>query len=117
METFTDQQIKDTLNMIESSIVNCKKVQGKLKEGSASLSLSKNRIKALNISKSLLMNRAAQYTKEELEQAVIQITSIKSKSTTGINNAKKGSSTYTRFFRIITAMDIILEYLRCAIEK
>lgn len=116
MNTLSNQQINDTLKMIESSIINCEKVQPKLKEGSSSLALSKNRIKALNISKDLLMKQENQYTKEESEKAVTQITSIRNKSTAGINNAKKGSATYTRFFRIITAMDIILEYLNRAID-
>ena len=117
MHSFTEQQIKDTLKIIESLIVNCEKVQPKLKAGSPSLSLSKNRIKALYISKSLLMNQESQNSKEELEKAVVQITSIKNKSTTGFNNAKEGSSTYTRFSELITAMDIILVYLQTAIEK
>ncbi len=116
MHSFTQQQIKDTLKIIESTIVNCEKVQPKLKEGSPSLSLSKNRIKALYISKDLLMNEENQYSKEELEKAVVQITSIKNKSTTGLNNAKEGSSTYTRFSRLIAAMNIILVYLEKAIE-
>lgn len=80
MDSFTEQQIKDTLKIIESTIVNCEKVQPKLKEGSPSLSLSKNRIKAIYISKSLLMNQENQYSNEELERAVVQITSIKNKS-------------------------------------
>ena len=117
MHSFTEQQIKDTLKIIESSIVNCEKVQPKLKEGSPSLSLSKNRIKALYISKALLMNQENRYSKEELEKAVVQITSIKNKSTTGLNNAKEGSSTYTRFSKLITAMSIVLVYLQKAIEK
>ena len=118
MHSFTEQQIKDTLKIIESTIVNCEKVQPKLKEGSPSLSLSKNRIKALYISKALLMNQeSSQYSKDELEKAVVQITSIKNKSTTGINNAKEGSSTYTRFSKLITAMNIVLVYLQKAIEK
>ena len=116
MHSFTQQQIKETLKIIESTIVNCEKVQPKLKEGSPSLSLSKNRIKALYISKDLLMNEENQYSKEELEKAVVQITSIKNKSTTGLNNAKEGSSTYTRFSRLIAAMNIILVYLEKAIE-
>ena len=116
MDSFTQQQIKETLKIIESTIVNCEKVQPKLKEGSPSLSLSKNRIKALYISKDLLMNEENQYSKEELEKAVVQITSIKNKSTTGLNNAKEGSSTYTRFSRLIAAMNIILVYLEKAIE-
>lgn len=117
MNIYTSQQIQDTIKIIESSIINCEKTQPKLKEGSSQLSLSKNRIKALNISKALLMNQKNEYTKDELEKAVIQITSIKNKSTTGINNAKEGSGTFTRFYRLITAMNIILDYLQNAIDE
>lgn len=117
MNSFTQQQIQDTLKIIEASIASCEKAQHKLKEGSSSSSLAKNRIKALYISKALLTNQKEHDTKEELEKAVIQITSIKNKSVTGINHAKKGSSTYTRFFKIIAATDIILAYLQSAAEK
>lgn len=112
-----EQPIQNALKIIESSIVNCEKVQPKLKPGSPSLSLSKNRIKALHISRTLLMGVNHSYSTEELEQAVVQITSIKNKSTTGLGNAKEGSSTYTRFSRLISAMDLILVYLQKAIEK
>ena len=116
MNTFTEQEIKDTLKVIVSTITSCEKVQPKLKEGSASLSLNRNRIKALYISKDLLMHVEHHYTKEELEKAVTQITSIKNKSITGINNAKKGSATYTRFSRLIAAMNIILAHLQEALH-
>lgn len=116
MTLFTEQEIKDTLKIIESSILNCEKIQPKLKAGSPSLSLSKNRIKALCICKDLLLHQEVDYSKEELEKAVIQITSIKNKSTTGLTNAKEGSSTYTRFFKLITAMNIVLAYLHEALE-
>lgn len=117
MDQYTDKQIQDTLKIIEASIVNCEKIRPKLKEGSSSFSLNTNRLKALYISKELLMEQENEYTKEELEKAIIQITSIKSKSTTGINNAKERSGTYTRFSRLINAMNIVLEYLQSAIEK
>lgn len=116
MNQYTEKQIQDTLQIIESSIGNCEKVRIKLKEGSAPFSLNTNRIKALYISKALLTNQDNNYTKEEFEKAVTQITSIKSKSTTGINNAKEGSATYTRFSRLINAMDIVLDYLQNAID-
>ena len=117
MHTISEQQIQDTLKVIDSTIINCEKVQLKLKQGSPQLSLSKSRIKALYVSKDLLLNHGKLYPREELENAVLQISSIKNKSTTGIHNAKEKSSTYTRFFRIINAMDIILDYLQKAIAK
>ncbi len=117
MNQYTEKQIQETLKIVESSIVNCEKVRLKLKEGSASYSLNTNRIKALYISKALLANQANEYTKEEIEKAVTQIVSIKSKSTTGITNAKEGSATYTRFSRLIDAMNIVLDYLQNAIDE
>lgn len=80
MDKFTETQIAETIKLIESSIANCEKVQPKLKEGSSSLSLNTNRIKALYISKDLLNSKEIQYSKDELEKAITQITSIKSKS-------------------------------------
>lgn len=117
MKQYTQKQIEETLKIIESSIINCEKVRPKLKEGSSSLSLNTNRINALYISEALLKNEENKYTKEELKKAIRQITSIKNKSTTGINNAKEGRATYTRFLRLINAMNIILDYLQNAIEE
>lgn len=116
MNQYTEKQIQDTLKIIASSIVNCEKVRPKLKEGSASFSLNTNRIKALYISKALLTNQDNHDTKEEFEKAFTQIASIKRKSTTGINNAKEGSAAYTRFSRLINAMDIVLDYLQDAMD-
>lgn len=109
---YTEKQIQDTLKIIESSIINCEKVQPKLKEGSSSLSLNKNRIKALYIAKDLLTKQDNTYTTDEIEKAIVQITSIKNKSLTGISHAKEGSATYTRFYRLIIAMDVILAHLK-----
>ncbi len=117
MNHYTEKEIQDTLKIVESFIVNCEKVRLKLQDSSPSLSLNTNRLKALYISKALLMRQENEYTKNELEKAIIQITSIKNKSTTGIHNAKSGSATYTRFFRLINAMDIVLAYLLNAIEE
>lgn len=116
MDSLTEQQMKDTLKVIESSIVNCEKIQPKLKEGSPSFSLSKNRIKALYIAQNLLLNKTCSYSKKDLEQAIAQITSIKNKSTSGLSRAKEGGSTYTRFSNLIRAMNIILVHLNEAMK-
>ena len=108
------KQLQETLKIVESSITNCEKVQPKFKEGSSQLSLLRNRIKALYIAKSLLNEQANEFTILELEEAVVQITSIKNKSTTGIRHAKEESGTYTRFHKLIIAMDIVLDYLQKA---
>lgn len=104
-DIFTQGEIDNTLKIVKSTIHNCEKIQLKLKKGSPSFSLLENRLKALHISEDLLNNRNADYSKDELEKAVIQISSIKNKSITGFKNAKEGSSTYTRFLKLINAMD------------
>lgn len=116
MKPYSHQEMQDTMKIVASSIAGCEKVRPKLKEGSASFSLNTNRIKALYIAKALLLQKAHSYTKEDLEKAVVQITSIRSKSTTGIHHAREGSATYTRFYRLIAAMDIILDYLQDALD-
>ncbi len=112
MDNYSEQQILETLEVIEATILNCEKIRPKLKDGSASMSLNKNRIEALNICKQLLIKKDVTYTSYELDKARKQISSIISKSTTGINNAKVGSSTYTRFSKLIRTMNIALEYLQ-----
>ncbi len=116
MTQYTEKQIQDTLEIIESSIANCEKVRLKLKEGTSPFSLNTNRIKALYISKAILTNPDNVVLKEDLEKATVQIASIKRKCVTGINNAKKESATYTRFSKLIEATSVILEYLQTAIE-
>ncbi|MGL5312171.1 MAG: hypothetical protein ACRC92_02880 [Peptostreptococcaceae bacterium] len=117
MNKYTNQEIEATLNTIESTIKNCEKIQPKLKEGSPQLSLSRNRIKALYISKALVTNEEHSYTQEELLKSVPQITSIINKSKKAMINAKEGTGTYTRLKRIIDAMIIALSYIEYAIEQ
>ena len=116
MNKYTEQQIEDTLNLIESTIRNCEKIQPKLKEGTPQLSLSRNRIKALYISKALVTRQDHSYTQEELLKSVPQITSIISKSQKAMINAKEGTGTYTRLKKIIDAMTIALSYIESAIK-
>lgn len=116
MNKFTNKQIEDTLNVINSSIINCERIQPKLKEGSPQLSLNKNRIKALYISKALITNQIHDYKKEELPEAAAQITSIINKSKSGISHANEGSGTYTRFRKIIDSMTIALSFIEEAIS-
>ena len=116
MESLTEQQMKDTLKVIESSIVNCEKIQPKLKEGTPQFSLTRNRIKALYISKALVTNQEHNFTQEELLKSVDQVTSIIRKSEKAMINAKEGTGTYTRLKKIIDAMTIALSYIEDAIK-
>lgn len=117
MYSLTEKQITNTLKIIESTIHNCKKIQPRFKEGSPSMSLSRNRIQALSISRAIILHEPNQYSKEELEKAIFQISSIKNKCHKGLIHSQNGSSTYTRFSRLIEAMDIILLHLNKELEK
>lgn len=117
MKEYTNQQLEDTLKLIESTIRNCENIQPKFKEGSPQLSLSRNRIKALYISKALITKQEYNYTEGELLKSVPQITSIINKSQRAIINVKEGTGTYTRLSRIITAMKISLDYIENAIKN
>ena len=96
MNQYTDKQIEDTLNLIDSTILNCEKIQPKLKEETPQFSLTRNRIKALYISKALVTNQEHNYTQEELLKSVDQVTYIIRKSDKAMINAKEGTGTYTR---------------------
>ena len=98
--SFDDKQ-KNTLKIIDSSIASCEKVRGKLKEGSSQLSLNTNRLQALYLAKEILQNTDCDTDSQQIEQALIQITSIRHKSETGLAHAKAGSATYTRFQRLV----------------
>lgn len=117
MNEYSNKQIDDTLNIIESTIRNCEKIQPKFKEGTPQLSLSRNRIKALNISRDLITKEENNYTEEELLKAVDQITSIINKSQKAMTNAKEGTGTYTRLKKIIDAMTISLSYIQNTLNK
>ena len=116
MNQYTDKQIEDTLNLIDSTILNCEKIQPKLKEGTPQFSLTRNRIKALYISKALVTNQEHNYTQEELLKSVDQVTSIIRKSEKAMINIKEGTGTYTRLNKIIDAMTISLSYIEDAIK-
>ena len=111
--SFDDKQ-KNTLKIIDSSIASCEKVRGKLKEGSSQLSLNTNRLQALYLAKEILQNTDCDTDSQQIEQALIQITSIRRKSETGLAHAKAGSATYTRFQRLVEAMDVVLQGLETA---
>ena len=117
MNQYTDKQIEDTLNLIDSTILNCEKIQPKLKEGTPQISLTRNRIKALYISKALVTNQEHNYTQEELLKSVDQVTSIIRKSEKAMINAKEGTGTYTRLKKIIDAMTIALSYIEDAMNE
>lgn len=113
MKKFSPDEVSQALQIVTSTLKNCEKMQPKFEEGTSQHSLLKNRIKALYISKALLENQDISdvYSKEELNTALPPITSIISKSENGRKKFQEGHSTYTRFTKIIDAMNICKDLL------
>lgn len=54
MEAYTEEDLREALRALESTISKCEKVQPKLKEGTSQHTLLVRRIKALRISVDLI---------------------------------------------------------------
>ena len=109
---FTKEDIEKAIAVIFTTIANCEKAQMKFSEGTSQHSLLKNRVKALNISKSLLSESATiRYTNKDLREALPPITSIISKTTKAQSKYDKGSSRFNHFKPLIQAMLISKAYI------
>ena len=108
-----------TLAVIEANIVSCVNVRPKFAEGSPQDTLLKNRIKALEISASLLENKAnkSRFSKDELQAAQAPIQSIMHKSEKAILKFKPGHPAHTRLDKLIAAMKLSESALNDAIEN
>jgi len=104
-----EEETQQALALIEGAIANCTKIQPRLKEGSPQLSLNRRRIRALEIARSLLAEQGEIFPTEELAAALPQLSSIRSKSLTGLAHAKPGSATAVRFERLVQAMETAVE--------
>lgn len=119
MESFTEEELKEALQVITSTIGSCEKAQKKFAESTAPHTLLKNRLKALYISKSLLAREdvMAGYTKEELADALAPISSIISKCEKARQKLKAGTAHHTRLEKIIKAMKISASLIADEIRK
>jgi hypothetical protein len=81
LEKYNKEELEAALQIVTSFISRCEKTQPKFVEGTSQHTLLKNRIKALHISKALIINDNIldKYTKEELLEALRPISSIISK--------------------------------------
>ncbi len=109
---FTKDELEKARSLLSSIIINCEKIQLKFEEGTSQHSLLKTRIKALNISKALLLFETTKYTRKELREALPPIVSIINKTSKAQSKYKKGSLQFTRFESIIQAMLISKAYIQ-----
>lgn len=108
MKEYAREEFKEAMQVVSSTISNCEKMHPKFAEGTSQHTLLKNRIKALHMSKSLMMeeNIMDKYTKEELMKALPPISSIISKGEKAQLKLRENSSHYKRLKKIIQAMNI-----------
>lgn len=98
MSQYRREDLIEALQVVDSTIKNCEKMQPKFAEGTSQHTLLKNRIKALYISKLLIENQniMEKYTKEELIEAIRPVSSIISKCEKAQLKFDEGKSQYTR---------------------
>ncbi|WPC39931.1 hypothetical protein [Clostridium sp. JS66] len=119
MDKYTREELVEALRVISSTISKCEKIQPKFAEGTSQHTLLKNRIKALYISRLLIIdeNVMDQYTKDELIEALRPISSIISKCEKAQLKFVEGTSHHTRFKNLIKAMYISKSLITDEISK
>ncbi len=105
--------------MITSTIEKCEKIQVKFKEGTSQHTLLVNRIKALYISKALIMcdNKVDEYSLTEFRDSLAPISSIISKSEKAQEKSKEGATSHTRLKNLISAMNVSKTLIENEISK
>ncbi len=132
MDNYTNEELTEVLREVSSTINKCEKMQGKFVEGTSQYSLLRNRIKAMYISKLLIVNELSKieeslanragdvvqkcefdrknvmvyYTKEELAEALRPVVSVISKCEKAQGKFEEGTTHHKRFKNIIKAMFI-----------
>lgn len=114
---FDKEELEKAISLLSSTIGKCEKIQPKFPVGTSQHSLLKNRIKALYISKTLLMgDKTTNYTNIELGEALPPVISIINKTTKAQSKYEKGTSQFNRFEPIIEAMLIAKAFIASQIN-
>jgi hypothetical protein len=109
--------LEKAISLLTSTIAKCEKIQLKFSEGTSQHSLLNNRIKALYISKSLLMDdKTLKLTTKELKDALPPVVSIINKTAKAQSKYEKGTSQFNRFEPIIQAMLISKVFIESKIH-
>lgn len=119
MDKYTREELVEALQVVSSTISKCEKMQLKFAEGTSQHTLLKNRIKAMYISKSLIVDEdvMAKYPKEELIEALRPVSSIISKCEKAQLKFAEGTSHHTRLKNLIKAMYISKSSITDEISK
>lgn len=119
MDKYLNSELSDALKVVSSTISNCEKMLPKFEVGSSQYSLLQNRLKAMYISKALILDEplASQYSKADLESALPPVNSIIHKCTAGQEKHPSGTPTNNRLQKIIDAMNIAKMLIQNKIDQ
>lgn len=114
---YKKEELEKAISLLSSTITKYEKMQLKFSEGTSQHSLLKNRIKALYISKVLLMgDKTVNYTSKELREALPPVVSTINKTTKAQSKYEEGTSQFNRFEPIIQAMLISKAFIESQIN-
>lgn len=113
MDKYTKEEVAEALNTLNSFIRRCEKAQQKVVDGTSQHTLLKNRLQALYIVKSLVEGEECRnkYTKTELNEALLPISSIIHKCEKAQEKYIEGSRQYIRFENMIRPMRLSRAFL------
>lgn len=119
MDKYTQEELQEALQVVSSAISRCEKTQLKFKQGTSQHTLLKNRLNAMYISKSLITNEndLDRYTKEELIEVLLPVTSIINKCKKAQLKFAEGTYHYARIKNLIKAMYISESMISNEIDK
>lgn len=116
MDGFTREELEKAIPTIASMISRSEKVQPKFKEGTPQATLTRNRIRALYISSSLISRELGNsltdnFNKEDLEKAIPPITSTISKCEKAQEKLKEGTPQLSLTKNMIKSLYISLSLI------
>lgn len=116
---YAKEELENYIITISFLISRCERAQQKFTQGASAHTLLDNRIKALYISKSLILNEDVtdKYTKEDLLKALPPVCSIINKCEKARIKFSEESFNYIRFDKIIRAMNISKSLIENEINK
>lgn len=123
MSDFTKEELQKAIPTIASLISRSEKVQPKFKEGTSQATLTRNRLKALYISTSLIKKELnsdflfENITKEDLEKALPPITSTISKCEKAQEKLKEGTPQLSLTKNMIKSLYISLSLITKELNK
>jgi hypothetical protein len=114
MDKFSREDLEEALPVIASMISRSEAVKYKFKEGTPQASLTRNRLKALNISSALITKELNSdfliddFSEDDLEKALLPITSTIRKCEKALKKLKEGTPQASLTRNMLLALNLSL---------